>query len=198
MRRICIQTLCFSCTFCPVSELAGFSHSSLPSEQYLQAELQCWTSAFCSFYWPNLHAFKHKSVFSWYGVFLISQHAEHQAWQGNKGSNFAKSFLWFESGCTCLDSPAHTEGGVKRCRLVLSIQTRSAQAVQELDDSWPFFIPEIAHLPSLLEGIWVGSCLTQEVLMKVRDLEYQRQDVNVHVHVKLNIFPSLHRAKGGG
>lgn len=46
-------------------------------------------------------------------VFLISQHAEHQACQGNKGSNFAKLFLWFEAGCTCLNSPAHTEGGVR-------------------------------------------------------------------------------------
>lgn len=46
-------------------------------------------------------------------VFLISQHAKHQTCQGNKGSNFAKLFLWFEAGCTCLDSPAHTEGGIR-------------------------------------------------------------------------------------
>lgn len=111
LERICILTLGSSCTFCPVPELAGFSHSSLPSEQYLQAELWYWTSIFCSFYWPNLHVFKHKSVFSWYGY--VFNKAECQAWQGNKGSNFAKWFLWFEAGCTCLDSPAHIEGGVR-------------------------------------------------------------------------------------
>lgn len=177
-------------------ELAGFSHSSLPSERYLQAESWHWTSAFCSFYWPSHHIFKYKSVLPWYGCIFNKPACRIPGLAGKQCSNFAKLFLWFEVGCTCLDSSAHTEGGVRDAGwLVLSIQTCSAQAVQELDDSWPVLFQKL-FMYLLLWNVFIYLCkhLTWEVLTKVRDSEYQRQDVNV----KLNIFPNLYRAKAGG
>lgn len=78
-------------------------------------------------------------------MFLISQHAEHQAWQGNKGSNFAKLFLWFEAGC--LDFPAHTEGGVRDAGWFCQFR----HAVLKQFKSW--MIPD----PFLLQKLFISS-----------------------------------------
>lgn len=114
-----------------------------------------------------------KVLFLGMDVFLISQHAEHQAWQGNKGSDFAKWFLWFEASQTCLDSPAHTEGGIRDpgwfCQFTHALLKQFKSCM--IPD--PFLFQKL--FTSLLEGVCVGKHLTQEVLTTVRDLEYQRK-----------------------
>lgn len=105
--------LCSSCTFCPLSELAGLSHSLLPSNNTYRQSYGAEQVLFVLFIDPTFMYSNTKVFFLGMDVFLISQHEECQAWQGNKGSNFAKWFLWFEAGCTCLDSPAHVEGGIR-------------------------------------------------------------------------------------
>lgn len=105
-----------------------------------------WTSAFCSFSWPNLNVFKYLNVFSWYGSVFNKPACRMPGLAGKWMQLFCKIVsLLFERQPVPIRifSKSWSRGNKRRLCWLCQFKTWPTQAEQELDNPWPFFVLEI-------------------------------------------------------